>query len=191
MPASAFFYRDPFTNDYLFPGLSLGFGASPPDLETFRGNIQQRAFVGTGALTEEAFFNIHILHDLKAATNPSFHCHWGHIIESPSGNVKWQIEVTYANGYADGTYPAPTTLSSTQAAPAQYAQQLTDDDDMVLADTVEPDGVALCRIFRDPADPADTFENDAFLFFVDMHYRKGQIATNERNRPFLSAGFGS
>lgn len=176
-------------NDYLTPGTSVLRGATAPDLAEFRNGIFLPAFAGTGTTVEQGFFTLHFLHDIHPSYTPTFHIHWTHNNASPSGNVKWMIDYTYSHGYSAGTFAAPTTISVTQAAGAQYTHHITDDDDMPVSVSFEPDGQLLCRIYRDPADAADTFGDDAFLIGIDMHYRVGQVATYERNRPFTSAGF--
>lgn len=180
-------------DDYLFPGLSVAKGVSAPTLTTFRGNILQNAYAGSGP-TEQAFCAFHVGHDIKAGTTPTIHVHWAHIIAVPGvAAVKWQIEVSAAKGYSAGTFGAPVTLSTVQTVGAQYEHHITDDDDMPLPAAIvadlEPDMLILFRIFRDSSDPQDTFGNDAFLLYVDIHYEVGQRATKERNRPFTSTGF--
>lgn len=175
-------------SDYLVPGFSLAKGASAPTLKTFRGTLDQNAFAGSGP-TEQAFFTVHILHDIKAGSNPTFHIHWAHIIAVPSGDVKWQVDYTTAKGYEAGTFAAETSLSTIQTAGAQFAHHITDDDDMVITDSLEPDSVIVARVYRDSSDGSDTFGDDAYLLQVDLHYQIGQHATIERNRPFTSGGF--
>lgn len=171
--------------------LQTGGGSNPPGWATFRNGISLYTFAGTGT-ADEAWFSIHIPHNIAQGEDITFHVHWSHIIASPTGNVVWQLEYTMARGYEKDTYPATTTLSSTQVAGAQYAHHITNDDDMTISfssDNIEPDAVILCRIFRDPAHASDTFANDAYLINVDVHYKVEQIATTERNRPFTSGGF--
>lgn len=187
-------FANPVFGDYLTSGLVLQTrGANPPSLKTFRDGLVLFAFIGTGATTKEAYFSVHILHDLKAGSTPSFHVHWAHIIEAPAGDIKWNIEMSYSQGYLAGSFGPSVVLSSVQTVGQQYEHHLTDDDDMLLppaiASLLEPDGVLLCRVFRDPDDAADTFEDDAFLINIDMHYELGQVGTLERNRPYTSAGF--
>lgn len=180
-------------SDYLVSGLTILTDVNAPDIEILRDSVRLYAFAGTGPNTEQGFFTLHILHDIKAGTTPTLHIHWTHKIAAPSGNVKWQLEITAARGYGAGTFPATTVISSTQAAGAQYTHMITPDTDMplpaALAAVLEPDMVLICRVFRNPADAADTFANDAFLLQIDMHYVQGQEGTTERNRPFTSAGF--
>ena len=176
--------------DYLFSGYALRGGASAPTFKVFRGALYGYAFQGAGA-AQEAHFSIHLLHDLKAGTDLTFHIHWACAAAAPAGNVKWQIDYSIARGYGATTFAAPTTLSVTQAVAAQYVHQITSDDAMTVATSIntEPDAIILGRVYRDPADAADTSTDDAFLFGIDMHYQLGQVATQERNRPFTSAGF--
>lgn len=177
-----------FWKDYLIPGTSVRNGNSAPDMVNLRNGLYLPAFDGSTTM-EQAFFAVHILHDFKAGTYPTFHVHWTHNNASPSGNVKWNVEYSYAHGYGAGTYGASTTLSVVQAAGAQYTHHITDDDEMSVVADMEPDGQLICRIYRDPTDVQDTFGTDAFLIGVDLHYAVGQFATYERNRPFTSAGF--
>ncbi len=171
-------------DDYLFSGLSLGKGATPPDLANLRDDLYLNAFAGTGGTTEEGFFTLHIRHGIKAGSTPTFHVHWTHNQADPSGNVKWHIDYSAAKGYGVSTYSAATTITTTQTAAAQYTHHITDDDDMPITPIteIEPDSVLVCRIYRDPA--ADTFEADAFLIHIDMHYERDKRGTPERNRPF-------
>jgi len=176
-------------NDYLVAGTAVQVrGTGAPGFEELRDGMYLYAFDGATA-TENVYFAIHILHDIHPDYNPTFHVHWTHNNASPSGDVKWNLDYTYSHGYSAGTYAAPTSLSVTQTAGAQYTHHITDDDSMIFTDDFEPDGQILCRLYRDPTDVADTFASDAFLIGIDLHYRMGQIGTFERNRPFTSAGF--
>lgn len=178
--------------DQVVSAFSMSSGTDAPDLEIFRGSLYGLAFAGSGGVaTEQTYFAIHIQHDYKVGTDITLHVHWGHKIASPTGNAKWFIDYSVARGYGAGTFPAASTLSSTQAAPAQYVHAITPDADMTIPSSVEiePDSIILCRLYRTHGDAADTFGGDAFVFSVDAHYQCGQYATDERNRPFTSAGF--
>lgn len=184
-------WTQPLYDDYLINGTAVALGTNAPDLAEVRNGLFLYAFAGTGAVVEQAFFTLHILHGIQQDTTPTFHVHWTHNQASPSGDVKWNIDYSLAKGYSQSTYAAPTTLSSAQTAAAQYTHHITDDDDMPLASIaeVEPDSVLIGRIYRNPADEADTFEADAFLIQVDMHYLRNRLGTPERNTPFTSSGF--
>lgn len=178
-------------DDYIVSGLGVRLGANAPTLRVFRDGLELPAFTGVGVLTKEAFFTIHLQHGLRSGSSPTFHVHWAHIIGAPVGDVKWNIEYTVARGYEAGAFPASTTLSTVQTAAAQFVHHITNDDDMVVVNSVEiePDAVLICRVFRDPGDVEDTFANDAYLVQVDMHYERTFLGTLERNRPWTSTGY--
>lgn len=183
-------FDTPVFDDYLVGAASFKIDASAPDWAVLRGNCSAYAFDGN-AISEQAWFDVHILHGIKAGTFPTFHVHWSHKEAAPTGNVKWNLSYSYAKGYGAGTFASDVVLSTTQAAGAQYGHFITPDDDMPTATAPEPDSKLICRIWRDPGDVADTFAADAYLLGVDLHYQRGQLGTIERNRPFTSAGFGA
>ena len=175
---------NPVFDDYLTSGDALAKGASAPDFVELRDGLFMNAFAGTGGVAEQAFFEVHILHGFRAGQQPTFHVHWTHNQAAPSGDVKWFLDYSYSDGYSNGIFPAPTTLSVVQTAGAQYTHHITDDDSMVVTESMEPDGVLICRLYRDPADVEDTFEADAFIVEIDMHYERDKIGTAERARPY-------
>lgn len=186
-------------NDYTVSGLAVkNTDANSPDLETFVGNIQQMAFDAT--TNQYAYFTIHILHDIKKGTAPTFHVHWSHKIASGSytpdtQKVVWEIEYAIARGYGAGTFGTTRTLTAAAMfAGAQYEHHITPDDMSMHADDVailEPDCVIIGRLQRKANDANDTFANDAFLLQIDMHYEVGQFGTVERSRAFTAEGFDS
>ena len=174
-------------NDYIVAASSISIThASAPVLTVYRGGIWKPAFTGTGVLTKEVWVDIHIEHDYRMGTALYPHIHWSHIIGAPSGNVKWQIEYMLAKGHSVGTFPAPTTVSVVQAAAAQYTHQIAEvsDANSIPSTNVEPDTIVSIRLFRDPSDASDTFENDAYLYAVDLHYQSTGFYTNEKVSPF-------
>lgn len=174
-------------NDLLFAGLTLPRTASnAPAVTTFRGNIKAIAFQNGGAQPRETWASIHVLHDYMEGTKIFPHIHWSHNNSSPSGDVKWQLEYSVSKGHSGGTFPATTTVSLIQTAAAQYTHHIieTSTADAIPVDEVEPDSVVLFRVFRDSGDPEDTFADDAFLLFFDIHYQVDTTLTNEKVRPF-------
>lgn len=172
-------------SDYLVGGNSVGKGANAPDFAELRDGLFFNAFDGAGVTTEQAFFTIHVLHDIRPGSAPTFHVHWTHNNASPTGAVKWNLDYSIAKGYGTEIFAAPTTLSVVSSAGAQYTHHITDDDEMAITSgSFEPDSLILCRLYRDPTDSEDTFSADAFLLQVDMHYEVAAFGTEDRNRPF-------
>ena len=175
--------------DYLTPGSRfIRIGANVPTIEPFKTWMRLVRFdngVGASAI-REAWFDIHILHDIKAGTSPTLHVHWTHENATPSGDVKWNIDWQVRRGYGVGTFTdTPTQASTVQTAGADGAHMITPDDIIVTySEELEPDSYLFGRLWRDPGDAEDTFEDNVFLIGVDMHYQMGQSGTIERNRPF-------
>ena len=177
-------------NDYLTSGLALPKGGSgQPTLKTFRGAIKQLAFTGTGGSTEESWTNIHILHDYTDGTKAYPHVHWSHNNASPSGDVVWKIAYSVSKGHSAGVFSAETIVTLQQTADAQYTHQIieTTEPNAIAATNLEPDTVIMMRIYRDPTDGNDDFEDDAFLLFIDLHIESDGNLTNEKITPFTKA----
>jgi hypothetical protein len=178
-------------NDYLTSGLALPKGgAGQPTLKNFQGNMDQLAFDGAGASIEESWTNVHVLHDYQGGTKVYPHVHWSHNNATPTGDVVWKIDFSVAKGHSLGVFPAESTVSLQQTAAAQYTHQIieTSEGDAIVATNLEPDTVIMMRIYRDPTDSNDTFEDDAFLLFVDLHVECDGKLTNEKVSPFTKQG---
>lgn len=174
-------------NDFLMPALTLPrTAANAPTVTTFRGNIQALAFQNAGNQPKETWSSLHILHDYRAGTKVFPHIHWSHIIGAPAGDVKWQIEYSVAKGHSGGTFPAATTIALTQTVGVQYEHMIieTSTANAIPVDDLEPDSVILFRLFRDSGDGDDTFANDAFLLYFDLHFQSDMTLTNEKVRAF-------
>lgn len=187
-------------SDYTVSGTSVRNGAVAPTFAVFNGGLYLPAFDKN--TEQSAHFTIHILHDIKKNSTPTFHIHWSHKIASGSytpdtQKVVWGVEYAIARGYGAGTFSNVRTLTATaQFAGAQYEHHMAGDDStcQLHADDVailEPDCVIIGRIFRKAADAADDFADDAFLIQIGMHYEIGQFGTVEKNRAFTAEGFDS
>ncbi len=174
-------------NDFLMPGLTLPrTAANAPAITTFQDNISALAFQNAGNQPRETWSTIHVLHDYRAGTKIFPHIHWSHNNGAPSGDVKWQIEYSVSKGHSGGVFPAATTISLIQTAGAQYTHHLieTSTADAITSAELEPDSVIMFRIFRDSGDGEDTFADDAFLLYFDIHFQSNLTLTNEKVRPF-------
>jgi len=67
--------------------------------------------------------------------------------------------------------------------------QLTDPSpsgNQIDTDLLEPDGMFLVRVFRDPGDAADTLDQAPFLLEVDMHIQTSNVGTKNRVPDFYA-----
>jgi hypothetical protein len=184
------FLRQAGFNDLRIGGLSLEItGPNPPTFKEFRSGMLQYAFAGTGVIVEQAFGNLHLNHEYKLGTIIEPHVHWSHNAAAPSGDVVWKLDYTLAKGFGLGTFPVPTTITLQQTAGAQYEHHIIEDPTGIPAGNLDADTVLLCRLYRDPADGNDTFEDDAFLLEFDFHFISDGMLTNEDSPPFTKKRF--
>jgi hypothetical protein len=179
-------------NDYLTSGLVLPKGgAGQPKLVEFRNGIYLTAFTGVGVTVEESWTSFHILHEYESGSKVYPHIHWTHNNASPSGDVVWKMDYSVSKGHSGGTFPSPTTISLQETAGPQYTHHVieTIEGNAIPSTDLEPDSLIIARIYRDPTDANDTFEDDAFLLNVDLHYESDGSLTNEKVRPFTKKRF--
>jgi hypothetical protein len=174
-------------------------GNNDPTFSTYIGNIREFQF--SNAKVNEVFFNYHIPHDYVPGTDVHVHVHWSHILVDTGGAggvpgvVKWYLEVSYAKGHGTpgGTsdaFTAPIITSITQqASTTQYGQMIAEtvitDDGTALIDVsrLEPDGVIQLRLYRNPADVADTLNQQPFVHYCDIHYQTNGVMGTKQKSP--------
>lgn len=161
-----------------------GIGANAPAWSTLRDGIKAYAFDATAM--NEVWVNMHIMHDYAWGTKVWPHIHWT-TSGTGTGVVRWGVEYTYARGYGVEAFPATTTIYLEQAATGiPYTQMIAEpaEADGILLPGCEPDGVLMCRVFRDAGHANDTLTDDAFGIFADLHFQSDGYLTNERNRGY-------
>jgi hypothetical protein len=159
-----------------------GTGGNDPVYNVWRS--PQRAYEFTGASSDlrEIFGQLHVPHTIKPGTGIYFHVHWVPSAASPSGNIVWKFDYSYAGPGNNQVFPASTTVTATATMPAQYTHMITEIAAPVLAGSLEVDGVISIRVYRDAADAGDTSTNSAFLLFIDTHIQVSKFATKNRNK---------
>lgn len=172
-------------------------GANDPTLAVFRDSI--RAFSFSNAITNEVHLHYHIPHDYVPGSDIFIHTHWSQNVVDTGGAgatpgaVKWQYEVTYAKGHNQAAFPATFTTSTTQTASGTQYQHMLSEIQLSAAspsatqidsDILEPDGIIIVRMFRDPVDVADTLNQVPFTHYVDIHYSSTNIATKAKAPSF-------
>ena len=172
-------------NDVL-SDLTQGFiaGGNTPTWANLRNGINALSF--SAVAMNEVWINLHVLHDYQWGTKVFPHIHWT-TAGTNAGTCRWGIEYTFARGYNTESFPATTTIYLEQAASGTaYRHMIAEPSEAngILLPGCEPDGVLMCRIFRDAAHPNDTLTDAAFGIFCDLHYQSDGLLTHERNRTF-------
>jgi hypothetical protein len=175
--APTFGYRD-ITGDITVRGS----GAADPAWATFRGVLN--AFEFSATVEKECWIVFHVPHDYVPGTDIYLHAHWSNAAAVPNtGNIVWGFDYSYAKGYNQEVFPAPTTITVTQAGHAtRYMHQIAETAAITIAG-MEVDGLILVRVYRKAADGADTLTDTAFLFTADIHYQSTNIGTKAKNGP--------
>lgn len=181
-----------------------GVGASDPDWVAYRGNVYQYQF--KNAHLHEAWLNFHIPHDYVPGSDLYVHVHWSEITVDTGGtagvpgNAKWYFDISYADGHgtAGGSadpFIAPITVSVVQqGSTTQYGHMIAEvqftnnggTGGLIDSNTIQVDGLVLVRIYRDPADVADTLNQDPFVHMVNLHYQSNNMATKNKAPNFYS-----
>jgi len=168
-------------------------GANDPTLSVYRGTTRQFQF--SNAVMNESFIESHLPHDYVLGSDLYIHVHWSQIVVDTGGTAgapgisKWSFEATYAKGHNQAAFGAPITTFVTQTASGTQYQHMiaevqlsssTPSASLLDSDDMEPDGIIIIRVYRDPADVADTLNQAPFLHFIDVHYQSTNMATKNK-----------
>lgn len=171
-----------FYNDVNLGSMQLAVGANVPDLVTLNNSLLLRGFDGT-AVTEQLYGVIEIPHDYLEGTDIVPHIHWCPS-STASGNVKWQLEYSWANPSDNATFPSSTTISVVSAAPGVTNQNTVSAFSAVSGTGKKISSHFVFRLFRNPADGSDTYGADALLVMIGLHYLsdgQGSIQATTKN----------
>jgi hypothetical protein len=153
----------------IYPG-ALGTGASAPDLEVFAasGNLKQYAFAGSGATVEQLYGSFEIPHNYQEDTDLRPHLHVAGTVGA-AGNCKFYMEYSIVNN--NGTFPAPTTISVVLTPGGTAWVHKAGEFDIIAGAGLNIGAVCIFRVYRDPADVADTYGSDVSLLSIGIHYQ--------------------
>ena len=143
-------------------------GASILDVVTI-GSNKVKGFIGTGNTTQQADGTLEILHPYKEGSSIVPHFHWMSN-SAAAGNVKLNLGYRWWN--KDGTMPAETVVSFTQAMPGVQYQSGKNDFVTISGAGMQYGSRFMYRIFRDPADVADTYTDYLLALDFGIHYEK-------------------
>lgn len=163
--------RGTYWNDLNLFGLSLGTGgATVPDLITLAStNIKLRGFIGSGLTVQEGWGSLELVHDYKENTDIIPHVHWVPQTAT-AGDVKWQLEYVWLN--RDGVASIGTVISVTVAAGGTAWLEKRTSFSAISGSGKGIGSRFTFRLFRDPADAADTYIDYAGLLDFGIHYER-------------------
>jgi len=169
-------------------------GSNDPTFEVYQGSL--RGFQCRANPTRTDFyFEFHIQHDYKPASDLYLHVHWSQIVVDSGGTAgapgtaEWFFEVSYAKGHQQAGFSTPITLSVTQAASStQYMHNIAEVQlsatsptaTQLDSDDIEPDGVILVRLYTTVGAGSNTLNQRPFVHYVDLHYQVDRFGTKNK-----------
>lgn len=175
-------------DDLMIPGTSVKTtGNSPPDLAGgFAGDATLDLYVFDGVNTmEQVFFTVQLPHNWKQGSTIYPHVHFSPTSTNTGDTaervVRFSLEYTWAN--IGGTFSAPQTLNldSDPFVPntSQWAHLLAKNATGIAATGKTLSSMLVCRLFRDPADAADTYPQDVAFLQFDVHYEIDSLGSEQ------------
>ncbi len=166
-------------DDYMIPGTSAKTtGKSAPDLAGgFVGDNTLDLYVFDGVNTlEQVFFTIQIPHRWKQGSTLYPHVHFSPTSTNTGDTnervVRFGFEYTWAN--INGTFGATATLNldSDPFVPntSQWKHLIAKNATGIAGTGKTLSSMMVCRLFRNPADDADTYPQDVAFLQFDVHY---------------------
>ncbi|HEA67131.1 hypothetical protein LCGC14_1439960 [marine sediment metagenome] len=154
-------------------GVSLGKGATAPDLVQVNGGAIYLPGFDGNATTEQLFGSIELDHFYKEGTIITPHVHW-----MPStgnaGDVKWQL--TYAFAVDGAVITAETTVSGITAAGGVAWDTKQTELGTIAGTGRKIEDQLLFRFFRIPTGD-DTYGDDAVMATIGFHLEKDTIGS--------------
>lgn len=166
--------------DGLEPTLRSGIG-NPAELATFVGGTVAYKFVPDAE--SEVFINWDVPFNWAVGTDLYAAVHWSPAASTNTGNVRWGFE--FVSAAVNDTFPTSTSffyvLSGSSGTAWKHIQSVSDPYSGAYASI---NTRFLIRMFRDGANAADTFPDDAYLVGVDFYYKVNKFGTPSYTPPY-------
>lgn len=152
-------------------------GTSAPDLITVAGGIVGWGFDGN-TTTEYLYGSVELPHKYKEGSDIDFHIHQVNFTAG-AGDVKWNLEYVWAP--ITGAIPSvATTVSSVNTIASGDVRNCKP----VTIATISGVGrkisdVLMFRLYRNPADAADTFPADICVTAMGCHYEIDTVGSRQ------------
>ena len=154
----------------------------PTRIVTFNG---MQGWLFAPSVLTQVFPKLQVPFDIELNTNAYICLHW-----MPGagalGNVRWGIEYSIMKSYQQGTFPATTTQYTTQYVDStvDLIRNYTTELAVINSANIEPGSTIMMRVFRDGANPADTFLGNTSPYLISLKYQKTRLGTRNRTPNF-------
>lgn len=168
--------------DINVPIVVTGTGPADPTIANLAGltGMKLYTFVGTGSQVHECWGQIHINHDYKPNTPIYLHAHVLTDATTLTGNYKIFFDYTVAK--SGEVFTPIRTVSVVDNFTATLQHRISEISSPILANELEIDSVIMIRMYRNPADPSDSFAGDLHLIYIDAHVQVSKFSSKYRNK---------
>lgn len=166
--------------DDVYPSaVSVGGGANKPSFTAYAGNLLAYEFVGTGPTTKELQIEFQFPHSRKDGSNVVPHVHLYVPDDATGGIIKFGLEYEWADINDTGTITTTTVYGTITRTAGQGVSR----NSILSFGEIDGTGkdissIMSCRLFRNPADAGDTFEESVWIKSADVHIQKTWLGTS-------------
>ena len=167
--------------DDVYPSsVTIGSGGSAPSFTAYNGNLRAYEFLGSGATTKELNMGFQIPHSYKEGSTIVPHIHLYIPDDGTGGVIKFYCEYTWTNVNQTGT----TATTTTSGTITRVANEGINNNAILSFGEIVGTGktmssVFMCRIYRNPADAADTFGVSCWLKSADIHIEMDTLGSRQ------------
>lgn len=164
-------------DDLNIPGLAVRTaGVNDPTLSDFGSATKIYTF--SGSTMNECFFTVQLPHGYKEGSNIEPHIHWCPITSPASTlNVRWGLDYQWQNRSAVYSATDTSVLVTAATGTTGYTHIVSSFGGISGAGKTIS-SILVCRLYRLPADAADTYTGAAGLLSFDFHYEIDSIGSN-------------
>lgn len=151
--------------------VSVGAGASIPSFTAYNaGNLKAYEFLGTGVTTKDLTMGFQLPHSWDLETTVYLHLHL-FVPAGTTGNIRFGFNYTWVS--INGVEGAETTITGDLNIGddgANIGNAILEINSSAIAGTGQGmSSIIYGRLYRNPADGADTFGASVWLKSVDLH----------------------
>lgn len=158
--------------------VTVGGGASAPSFTAYNGNLRAYEFVGTGPTAKDIQMAWQLTHSWLEGSIIVPHIHLYVPNSGTGGNVRFYFEYTWVN--VNGIEGATSTTLGTLSVPVGAGNQhkILELSGLVgVGKTLS--SILSARLYRDPADPFDTFGASVWLKAADIHRQMDSLGSRQ------------
>jgi hypothetical protein len=159
--------------------VTVGSGVNAPAFTVYNGNLRAYEFPGGGQL-KELNLGFQINHDYCLESDLEPHLHLYIPNDANGGTIKFSLEYTWTNIGQAGAVTTTTIIGTlTVTVNAGILNNALLSFPEVAGAGKGLSSMFMARLYRDPADAADTFGSSVWLKAMDLHYEVDTLGSRQ------------